>query len=94
MASPDLLSRPFELHEGRSPVLRRRPDKIRQLTGDEDAAAFHQAKKAQASLPWYLKPLHNGDDISLEYDGSVRAGTLHALVERLTVDPLSTFIRI
>lgn len=92
--SPDLLSRPFELHEGRSPILRRRPDKIRQLTGDDDAAAFHQAKKTQAGLPWYLRPMYGGDDIKLEYDGSVRAGTLHALVERLTVDPLSKYSKI
>lgn len=67
----------------------RRADKVRQLTGDDDAQAFHNAKLAQARLPWYLQPSYSADEIKLEYDGSVRAGTLAALVERLTVDPLS-----
>ncbi|KAI5120791.1 hypothetical protein M0805_002418 [Coniferiporia weirii] len=70
-----------------SPTIRR-SDKVLQLTGDDDAQAFHNAKVAQASLPWYLKPSYSSDEIKLEYDGSVRAGTLSALVERLTVDPL------
>ena len=69
----------------------RRSDKVRQLTGDEDAAAFHNAKVAQANLPWYLQPSYGPDDIKLEYDGSVRAGTFPALVERLTADPLSEY---
>lgn len=72
----------------RSPTSRR-ADKVRQLTGDDDAQAFHNAKLAQARLPWYLQPSYSADEIKLEYDGSVRAGTLAALVERLTVDPLS-----
>lgn len=72
----------------RSPTSRR-ADKVRQLTGDDDAQAFHNAKSAQARLPWYLQPSYSADEIKLEYDGSVRAGTLAALVERLTVDPLS-----
>ena len=67
----------------------RRSDKVLKLTGDDDAQAFHNAKIAQAGLPWYLKPSYSTDDIKMEYDGSVRAGTLSALVERLTADPLS-----
>ncbi len=74
----------------RSPASRR-ADKVRQLTGDDDAQAFHNAKQAQANLPWYLQPSYTADEIKLEYDGSVRAGTLSALVERLTVDPLCEF---
>ena len=76
--------------ERRSPF-GRRSDKIRQLTGDKDAQAFHNARQAQAAQPWYLRPSYTVDDIKLEYDGTVRAGTLSALVERLTVDPLSKF---
>jgi len=74
----------------RSPASRR-ADKVRQLTGDDDAQAFHNAKQAQANLPWYLQPSYTADEIKLEYDGSVRAGALSALVERLTVDPLCEF---
>ena len=69
----------------------KRSDKIRKLTGDDDAQAFHNARVAQANLPWYLKPSYTADDIKMEYDGSVRAGTLPALVERLTADSLSKF---
>jgi len=63
--------------------------KVAQITGDDDAQAFHNAKMAQANLPWYLKPRHDNGDIKLEYDGTVIAGTIAALIERLTVDPLS-----
>jgi len=63
--------------------------KVAQITGDDDAQAFHNAKVAQANLPWYLKPRHDSGDIKLEYDGTVIAGTVAALIERLTVDPLS-----
>lgn len=63
--------------------------KVAQITGDDDAQAFHNARIAQASLPWYLKPRHDNNDIKLEYDGTVIAGTVPALIERLTLDPLS-----
>lgn len=63
--------------------------KVAQITGDDDAQAFHNAKIAQANLPWYLKPRHDNGEIKLEYDGTVIAGTVPALIERLTVDPLS-----
>ena len=63
--------------------------KIWQITGDDNAQAFHNAKMAQAQQPWYLKPDHTGNEIKVEYDGSVKAGTLEALVERLTIEPLS-----
>ncbi|KAI0068002.1 ras GEF [Artomyces pyxidatus] len=62
--------------------------KIKQLTGDDDAQAFHNAKLAQANLPWYLRPKYGDDEIKLDYDGTVKAGTLPALVERLVIDPL------
>lgn len=89
LTTPDLY-KSFDYPEGvRSPLGKGRMGKVKQLTGDDDAQAFHNAKVAQASLPWYLRPTYSADEIKLEYDGSVRAGTLHALVERLTVDPLS-----
>ncbi len=68
--------------------------KVAQITGDDDAQAFHNAKVAQANFPWYLKPRHDNSDIKLEYDGTVIAGTVPALIERLTVDPLSKCCRV
>lgn len=85
--APGVYVMPYDTVVPRSPMARR-SDKVRQLTGDDDAQAFHNAKQALANLPWYLQPTY-GSEIKLEYDGSVRAGTLPALVERLTVDPLS-----
>lgn len=67
-----------------------RPDKIKQITGDDEAQAFHNAKMAQSSLPWFLRPDHGDDEIKVEFDGTVTAGTLPALVERLTIEPLRT----
>ncbi|KAH9050502.1 ras GEF [Lactarius hengduanensis] len=70
------------------PYAHPRPGKVLQLTGDDSAQAFHNAKQAQANLPWYLKHQHGEEEIKLEFDGTVKAGTLPALVERLVVDPL------
>ncbi|TFK94986.1 ras GEF [Polyporus arcularius HHB13444] len=61
-----------------------RPDKIKQITGDDEAQAFHDAKLIQAT--WYLRPLYGEWEMQLLPDGSVSAGTLRALVEWLTVD--------
>lgn len=46
-------------------------------------------KKDFAASTWFLRPMYDEDDISLAYDGTVKAGTLPALVERLTLDYLS-----
>jgi son of sevenless-like protein len=70
------------------PNARPRPGKVLQLTGDDSAQAFHNAKQAQANLPWYLKHRHGEEEIKLEFDGTVKAGTLPALVEHLVVDSL------
>jgi son of sevenless-like protein len=59
-----------------------------QLTGDDSAQAFHNAKQAQANLPWFLRHRHGEEEIKLEFDGTVKAGTLPALVEHLVVNPL------
>lgn len=66
-----------------------RPDKIKQITGDDEAQAFHNAKMAQSCLPWFLRPEHGDDEIKLEFDGTVAAGIVPALVERLTIEHLS-----
>ena len=70
------------------PNARPRPGKVLQLTGDDSAQAFHNARQAQANLPWYLKHRHSDEEIKLEFDGTVKAGTLSALVEHLVVDSL------
>ncbi|TDL26433.1 ras GEF [Rickenella mellea] len=87
--SPEGLRSPSSVLKSPSSLKSHRSDKVKQLTGDDDAQAFHNAKLAQASLPWYLRPSYSAEDIKLEYDGGVRAGTLTALIERLTVDPLT-----
>ena len=79
---PSLSTRTFPPHA------RPRPGKVLQLTGDDSAQAFHNARQAQANLPWYLKHRHSEEEIKLDFDGTVKAGTLHALVEHLVVDPL------
>ncbi|KIP11737.1 hypothetical protein PHLGIDRAFT_99181 [Phlebiopsis gigantea 11061_1 CR5-6] len=66
----------------------RRLNKIKQITGDDVAQAVHDGKLAQASCPWYLRPICGEDEIRYDYNGSVAAGTLAALVEALTSEPL------
>lgn len=90
-SSGDQYDSGYDAGDGRSGATTSRTGKIRQLTGDDDAEAFHSAKVAQANLPWYLQPLHGGNKIQLQFNGNVNAGTVPALVERLLVDPLSVF---
>lgn len=60
-------------------------DKIKQLTGSEEAIAFHNAIRLQASLPVYLRPTF-ADQLYFDKDGHIKKGTLNALVERLASD--------
>ncbi|KAL0951787.1 hypothetical protein HGRIS_008457 [Hohenbuehelia grisea] len=60
-------------------------DKIKQLTGSEEAIAFHNAIRLQASLPLYLRPSF-ADQLYFDKDGHIKKGTLNALVERLASD--------
>lgn len=54
-------------------------NKLHRLLGQE------YADKVAADLqPWYLRPNYSSTDIIIEADGSVRGGTVPALVERLT----------
>ena len=41
-------------------------------------------KVAADRQPWYLRPNYAPEDIIIENDGSVRGGTVPALVEKLT----------
>ncbi|KAG8969725.1 hypothetical protein FRC03_001070 [Tulasnella sp. 419] len=64
------------------------PPSRKNSRADEDSLAFRNAQLAQAALPYYLKPTFRDGYICLEQDGTVKSGTLEALVERLTVDHL------
>ncbi len=66
-------------------------DKVKRITGDDEAQALYEAMAAQASYPWFLRPVYNGEEIKVEYDGTITNGTLGAIVERLTLEPLSKF---
>ncbi|KAG8900894.1 hypothetical protein FRB99_005683 [Tulasnella sp. 403] len=55
---------------------------------DEDARAYRNAKIAMAALPAHLQPDYGEGFLRIDPDGVVKSGTLEALVERLTVDPL------
>ncbi|KII94039.1 hypothetical protein PLICRDRAFT_50030 [Plicaturopsis crispa FD-325 SS-3] len=60
---------------------------VRQKENSIDEEEVQNAKLTQAHLPWYLRPAYTSQDIKVGFDGSVKAGTLDALVERLTADP-------
>jgi len=52
--------------------------KIKKIFGDDAPEHIISTK------PWYLRPGYTKDDMIIDVDGSVRAGTVPALVERLT----------
>jgi hypothetical protein len=55
------------------------------------AAALHQARHSQANLPWYLRPKYAWEELKVDSEGIVMAGTVQALIERLLLDDLSTY---
>ena len=57
--------------------------KLQRLLGD-DVYDNYVNTVATDLQPWYLRPNYSPSDIIIEPDGSVRGGTLSALVERLT----------
>ncbi|KAF9654172.1 ras GEF [Thelephora ganbajun] len=79
----------------RSPALRtgRVKTPIRETMQPLPSATFpsgsgQAGKKTRTAPTWFLRPTYDDDDINLDYDGTVKAGTLPALVERLTLDYL------
>ena len=57
-------------------------DKLIRVLGD---APTHIIDKLNAKTkPWYLRPNYEDSEIQIDPDGKVRAGTVAALVERLT----------
>jgi hypothetical protein len=63
--------------------------KVWQITGSDDALAFHNAKQGLSNKPWYLRPNYTPDQLIVDNDINVKAGTLNALVEKLVDDPWS-----
>ena len=82
-----------------SPALRtgRMKTPMRETMGPLSSATLSStpsmsAKRDRVASTWFLRPTYDDDDIDLDYDGTVVAGTLSALIERLTLDYLSTFV--
>ncbi|KAJ7857609.1 ras guanine nucleotide exchange factor domain-containing protein [Mycena olivaceomarginata] len=70
--------------------------KLARILGDEYKSTVPKAPEPELPpRPWYLQPTYSPTEIAIDPDGSVRAGTVPALVERLTAheqgDP--TFIK-
>ena len=62
--------------------------KLAKILGDEYAD-----KVAKDSQPWYLRPTYDPSEIMIDPDGTIRGGTLTALVERLTAhDQLGQYL--
>lgn len=57
-------------------------DKLLSVLGD--AATLIIDKLNAKTKPWYLQPNYEDSEIQMGPDGKVRAGTVPALVERLT----------
>ncbi|KAF7970865.1 hypothetical protein HWV62_22678 [Athelia sp. TMB] len=68
-------------------------DSLRPFSDDEDALNFEKAELGQLTRPWYLRPSYTSDTLKVDGKGIVRAGTIGALVEKLTVDPISGMIQ-
>jgi hypothetical protein len=85
---PSSVSTEAETTDGDIVVFRPRPEKVKQITGDDNAQKFVEAKAAQAALPWYNRPQYE-EELKIEFDGTVKQGTLRALIEHLTGDFIS-----
>ena len=65
-----------------------RPDKIKAFFGD-DAPSHYLISLGAEAKPWYLRPHYNPEEVLIDPDGTVRGGTVPALVERLTAHEYS-----
>ncbi|KAF7968737.1 hypothetical protein HWV62_29559 [Athelia sp. TMB] len=60
-----------------------RGEKLKKLLGSEAPQHYLNIANAEAK-PWYLRPTYDEKEILIDPDGTVRGGTINALVERLT----------
>ncbi|EEB95295.1 hypothetical protein MPER_05752 [Moniliophthora perniciosa FA553] len=65
---------------------KRSDEKIRQLTGSDEALIHYNSVLMQANMPWYLKPRYSSE-LETDTDGKVLKGTKRALVEKLVWEP-------
>ncbi|CUA67465.1 RasGEF domain-containing serine/threonine-protein kinase X [Rhizoctonia solani] len=74
-------------NRSRRPSVSIRRTRVSMFGSPREPNPVEQIKRLDAR-PWYLKPAHSSatGDIVLDPDGSVRAGTLQAIVERLTCE--------
>lgn len=56
---------------------------MKQLLGSEAPQHYLNIANAETK-PWYLRPTYDEKEILIDPDGTVRGGTINALVERLT----------
>uniref|UniRef100_A0A0W0GET1 Ras GEF n=1 Tax=Moniliophthora roreri TaxID=221103 RepID=A0A0W0GET1_MONRR len=61
---------------------KRSDEKIRQLTGSDEALIHYNSVLMQANMPWYLKPRYSSE-LEMDNDGRLLKGTKRALVEKL-----------
>lgn len=59
-------------------------------TGGRVSPAMSPMPSPRLASSWFMRPSYDEDDMRLDYDGTVKAATLPALVERLALDYLST----
>ncbi|KIM66921.1 hypothetical protein SCLCIDRAFT_109722 [Scleroderma citrinum Foug A] len=65
-----------------------RTEKIRAFFGDE-APSHYLLSLTADTKPWYLRPNYDPAEVLIDPDGTVRGGTVPALVERLTAHEYS-----
>ncbi|KAI0689705.1 ras guanine nucleotide exchange factor domain-containing protein [Cytidiella melzeri] len=74
-----------EIYDEQGPSSSKSPARTNKLIKLLGEAPQHYINKVHAdSQPWYLRPNYDQSEILMDPDGSVRAGSKQALVERLT----------
>ncbi|KDQ63075.1 hypothetical protein JAAARDRAFT_53300 [Jaapia argillacea MUCL 33604] len=67
----------------------RKSERSRHYIADDDSGSrdYHHAVLDLTRIPWYIRPTYDdeSDQLKLDHEGNVKAGTAAALVERLTV---------
>jgi son of sevenless-like protein len=74
---------PLDLLKSQSLRRGNKADKIIELLGKEAPRHYIDTVNAD-SKPWYLRPTYSQTEIVIDADGTVKGGTVPALVERLT----------
>lgn len=71
----------------------RRADKLAKLLGEDAPRHIIDSLNAEQK-PWYLRPSYSPTELMIDPDGSIRGGTMQALVERLTAHEHGGALRI